>query len=298
MGKKMHLFLIMTIACLCLFYTGKVSAGTLGKVQITEVNTSKQNKIFLKWNAIKNASGYQISVSDSKQGGTNRILGNVKNPQCTIRTGNGKSFYVKIRAYKKTTSGTEYGSYSEAKKVTEIGAVWYKKILKNKTKAYNVRTQTSPKYTYEKAYLKDFDSYTVIDLNKDGIKELILHSAPISLIDWNPNEIFLLTYYNDKICPLLRIGGSGARGRFFVSGTKLAVCLGGSDSSYNVHFTVSEGKLVKKYDLEYIHDKSDRYNHKQIYRIKGKSATASEWQKACDKYFPLSAKELSFSRRW
>lgn len=101
------------------------SVTTLKKVTVTSVAKSG-TKVKVKWSDISGETGYQISRS-SKKNGTYRVKtattgsysGNsVKS--CNISATKGKTYWYKVRAYKKITvngkSMTVYGPWSTAKK--------------------------------------------------------------------------------------------------------------------------------------------------------------------------------------
>ena len=54
------------------------------------------------------------------------------------------------------------------------------------------------------------------------------------------NYILLLTYYNNKVKPLLYVGGSGKRGGYYISGKNFIVKMGGSDFYYLGYFTIKQ----------------------------------------------------------
>mgnify|MGYP000585723605 CR=1 FL=1 len=106
------------------------------------------------------------------------------------------------------------------------------------------------------------------DINKDGIKELILHSDINSPYDGN--YILLLTYYNNKVKPLLYAGGSGKRGGYYISGKNFIVKMGGSDFYYLGYFTIKAGKLVVTRQLQYTMERIEQNIRKYVIIINGK----------------------------
>lgn len=269
----------------------------LGKIktpQIKKIDNSKQNKIEITWDKISGVSGYVIYTSNTKKIKYTKcktIKGSLS--KTIINIGNGKSMYVKIRALKKKNGKYVYSGFSNAKKVTEIGGVWYQKVLKSKNGRYNVQRCFGQDLQKCIANRNEFTYYQVTDINKDGIKELILHSDINSPYDGN--YILLLTYYNNKVKPLLYAGGSGKRGGYYISGKNFIVKMGGSDFYYLGYFTIKAGKLVVTRQLQYTMEKN-RTEYKEICYYNKRKITYTEYSNLRQKYNTNGLKEISFKQ--
>ena len=269
----------------------------LGKIktpQIKKIDNSKQNKIEITWDKISGVSGYVIYTSNTKKIKYTKcktIKGSLS--KTIINIGNGKSMYVKIRALKKKNGKYVYSGFSNAKKVTEIGGVWYQKVLKSKNGRYNVQRCFGQDLQKCIANRNEFTYYQVTDINKDGIKELILHSDINSPYDGN--YILLLTYYNNKVKPLLYVGGSGKRGGYYISGKNFIVKMGGSDFYYLGYFTIKAGKLVVTRQLQYTMEKN-RTEYKEICYYNKREITYTEYSNLRQKYNTNGLKEISFKQ--
>lgn len=85
------------------------------KMSLTKVASYSYNKIKLTWEPLAGVDGYQIFRSTSKTGTFTKVI-TIKDPtKSTCINGSrtcGKTFYYKIRAYKKTNGKTVYSKYS------------------------------------------------------------------------------------------------------------------------------------------------------------------------------------------
>lgn len=94
----------------------------ISTVKISSVKNSKSKQVLIKWKKCSNVDGYQIEYSTNKKfetKATKRV--NVKNEKTISKTikklKKGKTYYVRIRAFKKTGDTVSYGSWSATKKV-------------------------------------------------------------------------------------------------------------------------------------------------------------------------------------
>ena len=89
--------------------------------RVTNVKiTVKSNKVVIKWKKVKNAKGYQIKISINKKfKKSNTRTFNKKSSKLDIKLDNNKTYYIKIRAYKKINETKKYGKWSKKKNFTQ-----------------------------------------------------------------------------------------------------------------------------------------------------------------------------------
>lgn len=102
-------------------YSKALNTATKPKTaKITAYSSSKANTVYLKWNTVTSATGYQVWYSTSKNG-TYKKLTSTKNKSVNYKSSNlkkGKTYYFKVRAYKTISSGNhQMGAFSSAVKV-------------------------------------------------------------------------------------------------------------------------------------------------------------------------------------
>ena len=89
------------------------------KVTVKKISSTKEN-FKLTWNPVKSGKGYQIVYSTNSKF-TNKTAVNVDGIKTASKTINGlksgKTYYVKIRAYKQYGKSKIYGSYSTVQKI-------------------------------------------------------------------------------------------------------------------------------------------------------------------------------------
>ncbi|MBQ8028639.1 MAG: fibronectin type III domain-containing protein, partial [Clostridia bacterium] len=85
---------------------------------ITKLTTTKDKASFT-WSNVSGESGYQVYYSTKKDSGYKKVTSYktnvVKGSKTKLKSG--KKYYFKVRAYKKTASGTVYSSWSAVKSV-------------------------------------------------------------------------------------------------------------------------------------------------------------------------------------
>ncbi len=137
--------------------------GKLAKPAI-KVKAKGSDYITLCWSKVNGASGYKIYKkvgSSYKTVGTVRSGSTVKFKVKNLKAG--KRYTFKARAFKKTSSGTKFSPYSKALYAsTKPESSTYKKII--------------AKYKKEHGNSEAFSRYFIVDLDKNGIKELMIES--------------------------------------------------------------------------------------------------------------------------
>lgn len=97
------------------------SAVSVKAPKITSLKNSKSRKVTVKWNKISNVSGYQVQYSRNKyfsSGVKTKAVSKNSTVLMTLSKLTKKStYYVRIRAYKKSGGKTYYSSWSSTKKV-------------------------------------------------------------------------------------------------------------------------------------------------------------------------------------
>lgn len=90
------------------------------KTTLKTVKKSGKNKMKLTWKRISGCTGYEIYMSNKKSSGYKKIVTIKKNKTISYtkaKLKKGKTYYFKIRTYKKVGKATYYGSYSNVKKL-------------------------------------------------------------------------------------------------------------------------------------------------------------------------------------
>lgn len=89
---------------------------TVAKATAPTVSNSTSKTLSAKWTAVKNVDGYEVLYSLNKGFSNAKTKSVTKNTASISKLTKGKTYYVKIRAYKKDSAGKKvYGSYSSVK---------------------------------------------------------------------------------------------------------------------------------------------------------------------------------------
>jgi hypothetical protein len=99
---------------------GKADSSTSVSIGTAKWKTAKalgKKKISLKWKKTKGADGYQIQYSLKKNFAKAKKKTTSKTQIILKGLKSQKTYYVRIRPYKKTRSGKQYGSWSKKKKI-------------------------------------------------------------------------------------------------------------------------------------------------------------------------------------
>lgn len=116
---------------------------------VTAKATAKQGAVKLTWNKVSSAKGYQIQYSTKSDFSSAKSI-YIENNSTTAKTlsdlGSNKTYYIRIRAYKKLNNSKLYGYWSEAIKVktrhvNEADPTSIKKLTA-KSKGFNVKWKT------------------------------------------------------------------------------------------------------------------------------------------------------------
>lgn len=93
---------------------------TPSKTSIKSIKKLKKNQAKLTWKKVKNATGYEVYQSMKKNSGYKKVKKITKNKTVTYKAGKlkkKKTYYFKIRTYRKAGGTTYYGNYSNVKKM-------------------------------------------------------------------------------------------------------------------------------------------------------------------------------------
>ena len=104
------------------------------KTAVKSVKSTKANKLTVKYKKVSNASGYQIKYSTTKKftkatSNTVTVKGKSKTTKTISGLKGGKTYYVKVRAYRTVKGKKYYSAYSKAKKAS---------VKKTKTKKQDI----------------------------------------------------------------------------------------------------------------------------------------------------------------
>ncbi|MBQ7295780.1 MAG: fibronectin type III domain-containing protein [Clostridia bacterium] len=95
-----------------------VTATEPAKPQISLSSTSK-GKVAVSWNNVSGETGYQIYYSINKSSGYTKLtnVGTNKIKYTASKLSSGKTYYFKVRAYKKVNGKTIFGTFSSVKSI-------------------------------------------------------------------------------------------------------------------------------------------------------------------------------------
>ena len=117
-------------------------------------------------------------------------------------------------------------------------------------------------------YRRNFSRYRLIDINNDGIKELMLHNYPWAVF---------FTYYKGKVTPLIYGSTRGA----YLKGQYLPIKTGTSSENICRTYILQNGKV--KQIINYFHTTSSAYPV-PIYEVNGKRYSKTAFFKVYNKY--------------
>lgn len=91
----------------------------LGKAKLVSVVNKKKHKIVVTIKKAENATGYVVQYANTKKfkKAKNVVVSKKSVQKITLKNLKKKTYYVRVRAFRKLDKGTEYSSWSNAKKV-------------------------------------------------------------------------------------------------------------------------------------------------------------------------------------
>ena len=143
------------IICMCV---APVSAASLGKVTGVKVKQVSDEKIKITWSAQPKAVGYEVYQKTGSQK-YKRIKTTGKVQSLTVKGLNvGKTYYFRVRAYKKSSGKKVYGTYSSSVKIAM-------KKTAAQTKVFTVSPKSNPyqdKYVGSYGFTEQTRAYYVL----------------------------------------------------------------------------------------------------------------------------------------
>ncbi|MGN1442706.1 MAG: fibronectin type III domain-containing protein [Acutalibacteraceae bacterium] len=116
------------------------SSSAVAKVSGLKISASgKNNYLKLSWNTQKNVTGFQIFRSTSGKSGSYSRIASVRNGQVSYADTGLKSsttYYYAVRAFRTTSKGNVYGSFSKIDLSTRLTESGLKRIIKGANKCY------------------------------------------------------------------------------------------------------------------------------------------------------------------
>lgn len=192
-------------------YSSVLAVPVLAASKMKEISLTSDNTLKISWGSVKNADGYQLSVS-IKEDGTYKTL--AKTPNKSYIHGNlasGETYYYKVRPYVKLSNGvTVYGAWSAVMSQTAAYA-----IMGNSTASvdsmvayYDSQNYQYPSYAYASkgaASAEEFFQILKEEAEAEGVKAEVLF-AQVML------ETGGLQFGGDVSVHQCNFGGLGATG--------------------------------------------------------------------------------------
>lgn len=190
----------------------------LNTPKLSNASVASADTVWLKWKKVSGANGYVIYRSESKKG-TYKKVQTVKGgsiTECYISgQENGKTYYYKIRAYRKVDKKNKYSSYSNIKKATF-------NLLASADESYTEKAQRIFGLDYYKKYSSkaEADSHMktigvyVWDYDLDGATKITkyrLITVHENIAD-TVKQIFKEIYEGPEKFPIKNLGGYSWRG--------------------------------------------------------------------------------------
>lgn len=247
---KKNIKLLLFISILIFIISVPVQAGT-GK-----------NKLTLNKSQVSMYVTESTSIKATVKGKSKKIVWKSSNTKvATVKNGT----VVAKRPGTVTITASASGIKKSCK--IRVRGDWYQKVLKSPDKAYAVRRDVDNKIY--KIYKRDFADCGLVDINHDGVKELILCNYP---------QIAFFTYYKGKVTPL--IYSSYTRGCYF-KGNYITIKHGTSSENICRTYVLKNGKF--KEVINYFHTTSTAYRV-PIYQIRNKNCSKNTFFRTYNKY--------------
>lgn len=194
---------------------------TLGTVSIIKAKATSPSKLKLTWEKLPKSDGYQIYKASSKNGTYKRVKtvsGNGTTSYTVTKLKNAKTYYFKVRGYRKSKGKVYYGDYSSVKSyfMDELGYAgeWYSSKAKRIWGGSNY-TGYYKSYKSSKAAEKDMKTIKIKtwDLDSNGKKYTRYHYLTVHKnIAPTVEQIFKEIYKGKERFPIKSVGGYSWRG--------------------------------------------------------------------------------------
>ena len=247
MKKKKNFIVLIAIALLFILAVPVSAASGTMKLNRTQVS------MYVTESTTIRALDSRGKTKSASWRSSNTRIATVKNGVITAK----KAGTVTITA---TSNGVKRSC-----KVT-VRSDWYQKVLRSYGASYRVRHNWDGKLTT--VYRRNFSRYRLIDINNDGIKELMLHNYPWAVF---------FTYYKGKVTPLIYGSTRGA----YLKGQYLTIKTGTSSENICRTYILQNGKV--KQIINYFHTTSSAYPV-PIYEVNGKRYSKTAFFKVYNKY--------------
>ncbi|MDO4459400.1 MAG: hypothetical protein Q4C42_04825 [Clostridia bacterium] len=178
----------------------------LGTVSDAKASSKSYNKIRITWKKVSGASGYQIYRKNEKTG-TSAIIKKITSADTLYYTDtvtSGRNYTYKVRAYRKESSGTYYGSYSlPTTAKAPIGTTAYTKITSTGSNNVTLR--------WEKA--NGATGYQILrSEQKDSGYKCVKNIYSADTLTFSDNTVEFGKYYYYKVKPFNKDNTSVAFG--------------------------------------------------------------------------------------
>ena len=113
-------FLLGAVLTLCTIQQESIAAAKPARVQITKVSSTSAGKVKVSWKKVTKTSKYQLQVATKKSFKGTKVTKTIASKKKTTTVSNlfqGKTYYVRIRAYRSKKGKKQYGTWSKVKKI-------------------------------------------------------------------------------------------------------------------------------------------------------------------------------------
>lgn len=289
--KLVACFLVLTL-CFCnVFYLINSEAATVSKVSNLYMYSSTTKSITLKWKKPSYATGYMVYRSNSSSRGFSTIKNITKSSTTTYTNSSlssGKTYYYKVRAYRKIGKKTYYGSYSNVVKASTKKSA--SQINKEAMSAYK-KFLTNTSYVHPENYEEPAktEKFALLDINKDGVKELLITDRKAynnGSQDNGYQYAYVYTYKSSKVKYCGYAHGSSFTSLYIDGKGRLGFNWGGGGHSQCMYYNLNSSKdrlrmtiFTKHFDLVESFDKQVcDYNYKNGSKVVKISESTFEYE--------------------
>jgi hypothetical protein len=162
---------------------------------------------------------------------------------------------------------------------------WYKTVLNSQSGSYKIGSKTYKRSKYK--------YYKLIDINKDGTKELLLSQSSSPRITCD-HSVLLLTYYNKKIRAIKAFHSAGG-GELLYRGTTKTIThyTRGSDLGQIEVYQLKSGALKKIVKISNLRQEDYTWQAYKNGKKCSRNTLYDYWEKYDDKATSLKYKKIS-----